>query len=353
MKRATINDVALTAGVSTFTASRALRGKDHVAAATRDKVLKAAKELNYTASRSAAALASGRTNRIAMLARERLAGWFMGELFDGLYDELSRARYDLTVYRAGSVEERAEFFTRLPANRNADALIVSGFSATDEEADTLASMGMPIVSVNSPYISCCQASVAIDDEAAEAMAVRYLAALGHRRFCYVGRTDPLTGKEWGFDARARGYKDEIVSLGLTDCGIHFIDSESPRSAKQVIATMLAQPERRAICCLCVESAGQNLSGLLEKKPFSRYVENGETALLFDEAQSEAWRMEIERILRENGLCAGMSVPTPPREIGQIAARKALNLVEGKTLDDPHTTVPVAVEPGATSGPVRE
>ena len=87
MKRATINDVALTAGVSTFTASRALRGKDHVAAATRDKVLKAAKELNYTASRSAAALASGRTNRIAMLARERLAGWFMGELFDGLYDD--------------------------------------------------------------------------------------------------------------------------------------------------------------------------------------------------------------------------------------------------------------------------
>ena len=72
--------------------------------------------------------------------------------------------------------------------------------------------------------------------------------------------------------------------------------------------LLAQPERRAICCLCVESAGQNLSGLLEKKPFSRYVENGETALLFDEAQSEAWRMEIERILRENGLCAGMSGP---------------------------------------------
>ena len=72
--------------------------------------------------------------------------------------------------------------------------------------------------------------------------------------------------------------------------------------------LLAQPERRAICCLCVESAGQNLSGLLEKKPFSRYVENGETALLFDEAQSEVWRAEIERILRENGLCAGVSGP---------------------------------------------
>lgn len=38
------------------------------------------------------------------------------------------------------------------------------------------------------------------------------------------------------------------------------------------------------------------------------MENGETALLFDEAQSEAWRAEIERILRENGFCAGMSGP---------------------------------------------
>lgn len=44
-------------------------------------------------------------------------------------------------------------------------------------------------------------------------------------------------------------KDEIVSLGLTDCGIHFIDSESPRSAKQVIATMLAQPGRPTAICV--------------------------------------------------------------------------------------------------------
>jgi len=274
-----------------------------------------------------------------MLARERLAGWFMGELFDGLYDELSRARYDLTVYRAGSVEERAEFFTRLPANRNADALIVSGFSATDEEADTLASMGMPIVSVNSPYISCCQASVAIDDEAAEAMAVRYLAALGHRRFCYVGRTDPLTGKEWGFDARARGYKDEIISLGLTDCGIHFIDSESPRSAKQVIATMLAQPERPT--AICVWSDYYALRVVHELQAIGVRIPEDVSVFGFDGSD----------VAESIGLST--MVPTPPREIGQIAARKALNLVEGKTLDDPHTTVPVAVEPGATSGPVRE
>lgn len=61
-----------------------------MAAATRDKVLKAAKELNYTASRSAAALASGRTNRLAMLARERLAA-VHGRIIRRAYDELSGA----------------------------------------------------------------------------------------------------------------------------------------------------------------------------------------------------------------------------------------------------------------------
>ena len=152
------------------------------------------------------------------------------------------------------------------------------------------------------------------------MAVRYLAALGHRRFCYVGRTDPLTGKEWGFDARARGYKDEIVSLGLTDCGIHFIDSESPRSAKQVIATMLAQPERPT--AICVWSDYYALRVVHELQAIGVRIPEDVSVFGFDGSD----------VAESIGLST--MVPTPPREIGQIAARKALNLVEGEDLGRP-------------------
>ena len=72
--------------------------------------------------------------------------------------------------------------------------------------------------------------------------------------------------------------------------------------------LLAQPARRAICCLAVEGGGEKIEGLLNRKPFSRYAENELTVLLYDEAQSEAWRAEIERILAESGLCAGLSGP---------------------------------------------
>ena len=71
--------------------------------------------------------------------------------------------------------------------------------------------------------------------------------------------------------------------------------------------LLAQPARRAICCLTVEGGGEKIEGLLNRKPFSRYAENGLTVLLYDEAQSEAWRAEIERILAEGGLCAGRAL----------------------------------------------
>ena len=150
MAQVTIEDVAKAAGVSTFTVSRALRGMDHVAPRTREKVLQAAKELNYTVSKAASALASGQTNRVALLSRDRIAGWFMGELLDGRDDVFNPARYDLLIYRAGNAEERSGFFTNLPANRNADALIVSGFPATEQEERALANMGMPIILVNSP-----------------------------------------------------------------------------------------------------------------------------------------------------------------------------------------------------------
>lgn len=336
MRRATIDDVAKAAGVSTFTVSRALRGMEHVAASTRDKVLKAAEELNYTASRSASSLASGRTNRVALLARERIGGWFMGELMDGLYDELRPAGYDLTVYRAGSTSEREAFFTGLPTNRNADALIVTGFSATEEESTALTRMGMPIVAVNSPNIEFTQASLAIDDETSEASIVRYLAAIGHRRFCYIGRLDPLTGSQWGYDMRELGYRAAIAELGLTDCGMHHLDiDDMPRSAVQTVAQILAQPQRPT--AVCVWSDGYALPVLRELERTGLRVPQDISVFGFDGSD----------VAQSVGLS---TMAQPARETGRMTARITLDLIDGKALDQRQIVVPTTLRPAFSSGP---
>ena len=327
MARTTIEDVAKAAGVSTFTVSRALRGMDHVAPRTRDKVLKTAKELNYTVSKAASSLASGQTNRIALLSRDRIAGWFMGELMDGLYDVLNPARYDLLVYRAGNMKERSTFFTNLPANRNADALIMTGFPATKEEEQALTSMGMPIILVNSPDTDYCQGSVAINDEASEATMVRYLAAIGHRKFCYIGRKEPLPGSKWGHDDRAVGYRNTIADLNLTDCGIYYIDIIDPLSVKQIIATILALPERPT--ALCIWSDYYALPVIHELRNNGVRVPEDMSVAGHDGSDVAA---SIE----------STTMAQPAREIGRTAARKTLDLIQ-TVLTPGDTTRPIAHE----------
>lgn len=64
---ATLRDVAKEAAVSVTTASAALRGDPAVKAATRDRVLRAAETVHYTANLSARYLKQGRSNTIAFV----------------------------------------------------------------------------------------------------------------------------------------------------------------------------------------------------------------------------------------------------------------------------------------------
>jgi DNA-binding LacI/PurR family transcriptional regulator len=67
-KTVTLEDIAKVAGVTAMTVSRVMQGKPGVLAATREKVLGVAKELNYTANLSARALKTGRTGAIAVVS---------------------------------------------------------------------------------------------------------------------------------------------------------------------------------------------------------------------------------------------------------------------------------------------
>ena len=76
MAKPTIANVAKLAGVSQATVSRALRGATNVTEATRSKVQQAADQLNFTLSKSASALASGKTMRVILLVSGKLNEWF-------------------------------------------------------------------------------------------------------------------------------------------------------------------------------------------------------------------------------------------------------------------------------------
>ncbi|MFT8359263.1 LacI family DNA-binding transcriptional regulator [Bifidobacterium aquikefiri] len=337
MKNATVEDVAKAAGVSTFTVSRALRDMKHVAPETRARVLEAAESLNYSASKSAVALASGQTRRIALLSRETLSGWFMGELTDGIYDVVASKHYDLMVYRVGSQAEREQFFTRLPTNKNADGLIISGFSATESEQKLLTNMGLPIVLVNVATTDYSQGSASIDDIAAEESVIRYLSALGHKNFCYFGRVDPLSSHQWGSDSRVLGYSKAILELGLNDLGIYRIQPNDNNAIRRILATILSNSQLPTAICAWSDLIAIAL--IHELQDLSIRVPEDISVMGFDGSD----------VSSGSGLS---TVKQPAKEIGHLAASKIIQLINGQPLDMPHTVVPCSIEPSETTGPAH-
>lgn len=146
--KASIGDVALKAGVSNATVSRTFAHPEQVSEATRIKVQAAADALNFSISRSARILKSGRTYRVALLIGSHAIEWFTAEIIAGLNDVLRDAGYDLVIYPIEGAEARDAFFEELPVRNNADAVFVSSFGISPDEVKHLGTAKIPIVGVN-------------------------------------------------------------------------------------------------------------------------------------------------------------------------------------------------------------
>jgi DNA-binding LacI/PurR family transcriptional regulator len=206
-----LSDVAREAGVSLTTASRALNNAYGIAAATREKVLAAARRLDYVVSPDAVRLAGGSTRRVALVV-PHIDRWFFGAMVAGIEDVLAKADVDLLLYHVGGPEDRKNFFTRLPARRKVDAVVVVAFPVDDAERERLALIGVSIVaaggqSAEYPY-------VCIDDYAAGRRAVDHLTGLGHRRIAMIAAHDPDQPGWPERSGRSEAYVDALDDVGV-------------------------------------------------------------------------------------------------------------------------------------------
>ena len=92
-----IQDVARMANVSVSTVSRSFTRPSMVSAATREKVLRIAEDVNFSISRSAAALKSGKALRVALLMSDQIRRWFSASIIEGLNQSLHPQGYDLSI----------------------------------------------------------------------------------------------------------------------------------------------------------------------------------------------------------------------------------------------------------------
>ena len=205
MDKAGIREVAKAAGVSISTVSRAFAHPEVVSEKTRHKVLQAADQLDFNISRSAAALKSGQTFRVALLMNEEITSWFNTQIFAGINSIMHDAGYDISVFQhIDTADMRRKFFTDLPVRRNVDAVFVASFAIDEKEVEQLKRIRVPIIGINTPSIDGFDASISIDDENGMYTATQHLLNLGHKHIVYACSA-ASESMDSSIDARGRGF----------------------------------------------------------------------------------------------------------------------------------------------------
>ena len=150
MASVTIRDVAKKAGVGVGTVSRVLNKSTAVSTATRQKVLAAIDDLNYTPSPLARRLSLGRTMTIGVIAPFFIRPSYI-ERLRGVEASLADSEYDFIIYNVETIERRDTCFRDLPRQERVDGLLLMTLPPTDEEVDRFQEADRPVVLIDSPH----------------------------------------------------------------------------------------------------------------------------------------------------------------------------------------------------------
>ncbi len=218
--RPTIIDIAKQAGVSFKTVSRVLNHNPHVAQALRERVLKAAAELNYRPNLAARSLAGPRSYAFALLMAIRVSDmesendWYLPPFLSDLQFSATlacqRAGYRLSI-EICDISPGAPPLT-LPAGlsgREIDGLMVAPpLCDRPEMIAALDASGIPYVLI-APGLAVREAhSVATDEYGGAAAMTEYLLALGHRRIAFIKGPDGHLAAA----ARMKAYGDVMAEF---------------------------------------------------------------------------------------------------------------------------------------------
>ncbi|MFM9608775.1 LacI family DNA-binding transcriptional regulator [Streptomyces niveiscabiei] len=244
--RVTIKDVAARAGVSKGAVSLAFNHKPGLAEATRDRIFAAARELGWAPSLTARSLAGARVDVVglAICRPARMLGLepFYMEFVSGVESVLIEHSCSLLLRLVKSPEEEAGLLESWWRGRQIGGSILVDFRADDPRVAVAERLGMPVVAVGHPSLAGSLTAVWTDDAAAMREAVRYLAALGHRRIARVGGAAELghtATRATAFDAAAR-------ELGLAGARQVATDYSGEAGARATRAMLTAADRPTAI-----------------------------------------------------------------------------------------------------------
>lgn len=328
-----ITDVARHAGVSPSTVSYALSGKRPISEETRQRVEESIRELGYRPHAGARALASSRSNVLALVIPLRTGIHVPVVMQFAMSVATTARRHDHDVLLL-TQEEGEEGLRRVADSALVDAMIVMDVQLDDPRLPLLRSLDRPSVLIGFPAEAAGLTCVDLDFRAAGELCVERLAGLGHRVVALVGSPPEVYVRRTAFAQRVVQGFTAAADRNKLLSSVH--PCEPAPGAAAVVAEQLLR-EQPALTGVIVhnEPLLEPLIDAFEQLGLRVPGDLSVTAICPDE-------------LAESARVPVTSVALPAAELGSRAVELLMKKLGGKTVPDATLLAPRLTERASTA-----
>ena len=244
--KVTIDDIALAAGVSTATVSRALNKPDSVSQKLREKINGAVESIGYIPSGAARALALNRSFTVGAIIPTLKNAIFAATLAE-LEKKLSSHNYTMlvTVSNYDGAQEASQLQKLL--ERGVDAVVLVGLSHSNQTWKLLEHSNCPAVAIWGSQSDGRLPCIGFDNELPSGLIVDHLVECGHTRIAMIAG---ILNDNDRAQARVRGVKVAMEKHRLQICDDLFIERRySLEEGAQGLRQLVSHPHPpTAIVC---------------------------------------------------------------------------------------------------------
>ncbi len=210
--RHTIHDIARMAGVGAGTVSRVLNNRPNVSEATRERVLRAIRELDYRPSFSARHMRTQRSHLIGFITDEVATTPYAGDIIRGAQERAWADERILLVINVGLNLSMAEAAIETMLERQVEGVIYAAMFHREVMLPANVHKTLTVLA-NCYAADRALPSVVPDERMGGRVATETLLRAGHRRVGLINVNTLESGMPAALD-RFQGYQDALIEAGL-------------------------------------------------------------------------------------------------------------------------------------------
>ncbi|WP_329159045.1 LacI family transcriptional regulator [Streptomyces sp. NBC_01717] len=334
----TLAEVAQHAGVSASTVSYVLSGKRSISMSTRERVERSIQQLGYHPNAGARALASSRSNIIALMVPLRTDMYVpvMMEIAIAVATTARAHGYDVLLLTG---EEGPAAVRRIAGSSLADAMILMDVELHDERLPLLLETDRAAVLIGLPAETDGLTCVDLDFEATGALCVEHLAGFGHREIAVIGEAAAVYERHTGFAERTMdGVRTKAQQSGVRV--LHRPCEGGYAAMERTLARIFDERPGTTGFIVQNESAVEPLLNLLRQQGRAVPEDVSVVAICPQQLASEA----SVRLT---------SVAIPAQEMGRRAVEQVVAKLGGRGTDEVELLAPeLTVRASSGAAPVR-